>query len=111
MASEIGMYSKPSLVWMTNGEPFRAHSNAHSRLNSVALAAGFWIGQARSRTNPSIVTFAVGVAAAVGVVCGFGWDCATPAAVLKATTMQISAMRFIGFPPEQIEVSSHTRTL
>jgi hypothetical protein len=30
--------------------------------------------------------------------------------VLKATTMQISAMRFIGLPPEQIEISSHTRT-
>src|ERR1700691_381033 len=110
MASDIGMYSTPSLVWMTRGEPFRAHSNAHSRLNSVALASGFWIGQARSRTKPSIVTFAAGVGVAAGVVCGFGWDCATTAAVLKATTMQISAMRFIGLPPEQIEISSHTRT-
>src|SRR5438477_7017232 len=51
----------PSLVRMMIGEPCLTQSRVHFKLKLVAVPAGFWTGQARSRTAPSIVIiFALG---------------------------------------------------
>src|SRR6266704_5073029 len=51
----------PSLVRMMIGEPRLTQSRVHFKLKLVAVPAGFWTGQARSRTAPSmVIVFALG---------------------------------------------------
>src|SRR5579862_8179540 len=51
----------PSLVRLMIGEPCLTQSRVHFKSKLVAVPAGFWTGQARSRTAPSVViVFALG---------------------------------------------------
>lgn len=55
ISSEIGKYISPVFVRIMSGDPCLAHAKAHFKLKSVAVLSWFWIGQATSRTRPSIV--------------------------------------------------------
>ena len=54
ISSEIGKYISPLFVRIMSGDPRLAHAKAHFKLKSVAVLSWFWIGQATSRTRPSI---------------------------------------------------------
>src|SRR5580692_8901754 len=83
MDAEIGVYKTPLFVRMIRGDPNLAHSCAHFKLKTVAVAALFSIGHAISRTRPSIVMVTAGGVASWG-------DCPPVAAVESSRLTEAS---------------------